>query len=107
MREHRLYQTDYLMRRYGFNGSDIPLDNAGNLRLDKDPKQTWADTHPEHYPVRLNRSEKEELLKVPGLGPVSVNRILRVRKKGRIKCLEDIGMKGKRLSLAGKYVVVD
>ncbi len=107
MREHRLYQTDFLMRRYGFSGSDIPLDNAGNLRLDKDPKQIWADTHPEHYPVRLNRSEKEELLKVPGLGPVSVNRILRVRKKGRIKRLEDIGMKGKRLTLAGKYVVVD
>ena len=107
MREHRLYQTDFLMRKYGLSGSDIPLDHAGNLRLDKDPKQIWADTHPEYYPVRLNRSEKDELLKVPGLGPVSVNRILKARRKGRIHRLEDIGMKGKRLTLARNYVVAE
>jgi predicted DNA-binding helix-hairpin-helix protein len=107
MREHRLYQTDFLMRKYGFNSNDVPLDHTGNLRLDKDPKQVWADNHPEYYPVRLNTSDKEELLKVPGLGPVSVNRILKTRKERRINRLEDLGIKGKRLDLARSYVVVE
>lgn len=105
MREHRLYQTDFLMRKYGFHAKDIPLDETGNLRLDRDPKQVWADEHPEFYPVRLNRAGKEELLKVPGLGPVSVDRILKVRREGRIRRLEDLGVRGKRLELASSYVV--
>lgn len=107
LREHRLYQTDFLMRKYGFHGKDIPLDDTGNLRLDKDPKQVWADGHPEFYPVRLNRSGKEELLKVPGLGPVSVDRILKARREGRIRSLEDLGVRGKRFELANNYVVAE
>ena len=107
MREHRLYQTDFLMRKYGFKSSDIPLDQKGNLRLDKDPKQVWADQHPEYYPVRLNTAEKDALLKVPGLGPLSVSRILTARKKGRIRNLEQIGVRGRRLELAGQYVVAE
>jgi predicted DNA-binding helix-hairpin-helix protein len=107
MREHRLYQTDFLMRKYGFHRDDIPLDDTGNLRLDKDPKQVWADHHPECYPVRLNRSGKEELLKVPGLGPLSVDRILKARRERRINRLEDLGIKGKRLALAKNYVVAE
>ncbi|KPK00861.1 MAG: hypothetical protein AMK71_07660 [Nitrospira bacterium SG8_35_4] len=105
MREHRLYQTDFLLRKYGFRSSDIPLDSTGNLRLDKDPKQVWADDHPEYYPVRLNRSGREELLKVPGLGPVLVDRILIARRERRINCLEDLGIRGKRLGLVKNYVV--
>ena len=107
MREHRLYQTDFLMRKYSFHRNDIPLDDTGNLRLDKDPKQVWADDHPEYYPVRLNTSGKEELLKVPGLGPVSVDRILKARRERRINRLEDLGIKGKRLELAKNYVVAE
>jgi predicted DNA-binding helix-hairpin-helix protein len=107
MREHRLYQTDFLMRKYGFKSSDIPLDQKGNLRLDKDPKQVWADHHPEYYPVRLNTSAKDTLLKVPGLGPLSVSRILTARKEGQIRSLEQIGVRGRRLDLARKYVVAE
>jgi predicted DNA-binding helix-hairpin-helix protein len=107
MREHRLYQTDFLLRKYGFRSSDIPLDDTGNLRLDKDPKQVWADHNPDYYPVRLNTSGKEELLKVPGLGPVLVDRILKARRERRIHCLQDMGIKGKRLELAKNYVVAE
>jgi len=107
MREHRLYQTDFLLRKYGFRSSDIPLDDTGNLRLDKDPKQVWADHNPDYYPVRLNTSGKEELLKVPGLGPVLVDRILKARRERRIHRLEDMGIKGKRLELAKNYVVAE
>lgn len=104
MREHRLYQTDFLMRKYGFNNNEIPLDNSGNLRLDRDPKQVWADTHPEFYPVRINRANKEQLLRVPGLGPDTVSRVLKVRRENRISCPGDLGIKGKRLEKVKEYV---
>jgi predicted DNA-binding helix-hairpin-helix protein len=107
MREHRLYQTDFLMRKYGFIKNEIPLDKSGNLRLDRDPKQVWADTHPEFYPVRINSADKEQLLRVPGLGPDTVNRILKVRRENRISCSGDLGIKGKRLQKVRDYVVFE
>src|SRR3990172_3774551 len=107
VREHRLYQADYLIRRYGFAKNDILLDNSGNLRLDKDPKEVWADTHPEHYPVRVNRADREALLKVPGLGPDTVKRILKMRQEQRITSIADLGIKGKRLEKAGNYVIFE
>jgi len=61
---------------------DILLDHAGNLMLDRDPKQVWADSHPEYYPVKINAADKEVLLKVPGLGPDTVKRIVKMRKEG-------------------------
>jgi predicted DNA-binding helix-hairpin-helix protein len=107
VREHRLYQTDFLIRKYGFNKDDIILDKDGNLMLDKDPKQVWADSHPECYPVRINRSDRETLLKVPGLGPETVTRILKVRREQRICQLEDLGIKGKRLEKIKAYVICE
>jgi len=107
MREHRLYQTDFLMRKYGFKNAEIPLDENGNLRLDSDPKQVWADTHPEFYPVRINSADKEQLLRVPGLGPDTVGRLLKVRRENRIRCPGDLGIKGKRLEKVKAYVVFE
>ena len=54
------------MRRYGFSRGDIILNSSGNLSLDKDPKQLWAESHPEFYPVRINTSDKEALLRGAG-----------------------------------------
>lgn len=107
IREHRLYQVDYLIRRYGFTGKDIILDKSGNLRLDKEPKQIWADNHPEFYPVRINTSDREALLRVPGLGPYTVTKILKMRRERRITRLEDLGIKGKRLEKAKGYVILE
>jgi predicted DNA-binding helix-hairpin-helix protein len=107
MREHRLYQADFLFRRYGFNERDIIFDRKGNLRLDKDPKEVWADSHPECYPVRINTAEKERLLKVPGLGPDTVRSILKTRRQRRITRLEDLGIKGKRLEKIKCYVIFE
>lgn len=107
MREHRLYQVDFLIRRYGFTGKDILFNETSNLRLDKDPKGVWADSHPEFYPVRLNTSDREALLKVPGLGPYTVSRILKVRRDRRIRRLEDLGIKGKRLEKVKSYVIFE
>jgi predicted DNA-binding helix-hairpin-helix protein len=107
IREHRLYQVDFLIRRYGFNNEDILLDKTGNLRLDKDPKEVWADCHPEYYPVRINTSDREALLRVPGLGPDTVRKILKVRQERWIASLEDLGMKGKRLEKVKNYVIFE
>ncbi len=104
MREHRLYQTDFLLRKYGFAESDILFGPNGNLSLTIDPKEAWARMHPEAYPVEVNRASRLELLRVPGLGPVSVKRILERRKCGRLTRLEDIGRAGARLEKAAKYL---
>lgn len=104
-REHRLYQVDFLLRKYGFEGKDIPFDGSGNLRLDVDPKEHWARLHPERFPVNINRADKFELLRIPGLGPASVSRILQMRGRGgRINRIEDIGRPTRRLLRAGPYV---
>jgi predicted DNA-binding helix-hairpin-helix protein len=94
-REHRLYQTDYLLRKYGFAADEIGFDGAGNLPLDVDPKEFWARRHPERFPVEVNRAGRTELLRVPGLGPVTVKRILAARKNGaRVRSLEAVGVRG-------------
>lgn len=104
MREHRLYQVDFLLRKYGFLESDITFENNGNLSLTADPKETWALRHPEFYPVDVNQASKLAMLRVPGLGPMTIDQILERRKESRIKSLEDIGKIGVRLQKAGKYL---
>ncbi len=104
MREHRLYQVDFLMRRYGFEESDIVFEEGGTLSLAVDPKEAWAKRHPEWFPVNVNRASKLELLRVPGLGPVTVRRILERRKEGRLSDIRDIGKVGALLSKASAYI---
>jgi predicted DNA-binding helix-hairpin-helix protein len=104
MREHRLYQVDFLMRKYGFSDSDIVFDDTGNLSLDVDPKETWAKRHPERVPVNVNQVSRIELLRVPGLGPVTVDRILEHRKTGRLVSIEDVAHPGALLKKAGGYL---
>jgi predicted DNA-binding helix-hairpin-helix protein len=107
MREHRLYQVDFLFRRYSFSEQEIPLDGSGNLSLDKDPKQAWADTHPSFYPVRISAADRETLLRVPGLGPETVKRVLNARREGRIRSIEDLGVKGKRAETIKRYALFE
>jgi len=107
LREHRLYQVDFLTRKYGFSRKDIIFDKSGNLRLDKDPKEVWADSHQAFYPVRLNTSDKEALLRVPGLGPETVGKILKIRRERKIAHFGDIGLKGKRREKVKSYVIFE
>jgi predicted DNA-binding helix-hairpin-helix protein len=104
-REHRLYQVDWLLRQYGFDANEIPLDENGNLSLADDPKESWAKLHPECFPVDVNRARRRELLRVPGFGPVTVRRIMARRKEGgRLRSLRDVGRVGKVLARARPYV---
>ncbi len=107
VREHRLYQVDFLLRKYGFKELDIVFNEEGNLSLACDPKEAWAQRHPDAFPVNVNRASRWELLRVPGLGPVTVKGILQQRIKWRISRIEDLGKVGVRLKKASKYVVFD
>ena len=104
MREHRLYQVDFLMRKYGFTESDICFDTNGNLSLDIDPKEHWAKLHPECFPVDINKASKYQLLHVPGLGEITVGRILDQRKVSKIKSIEDFEKPSSGLSMAREYI---
>jgi len=90
MREHRLYQADWLLRFYGFETTEIFAGRQDNmLDLDIDPKLSWALTHRAGFPVDVNRASKAELVRVPGLGLKSVDRILRARRQTKLR-LSDV-----------------
>lgn len=84
VREHRLYQADWLMRFYGFAHDEI-LPPGGMLQLEVDPKHAWALAHRERFPVDLNRAPRELLLRVPGLGVKAVERVLQARRVRRLR----------------------
>jgi putative DNA modification/repair radical SAM protein len=91
MREHRLYQSDWLMRFYGFGPHEVvqAADEAGMLPLDIDPKLAWALKFRDRFPVDINRAPKEMLLRIPGLGLKAVNSILTSRRWRRLS-LDDV-----------------
>jgi predicted DNA-binding helix-hairpin-helix protein len=103
-REHRLYQVDFLLRKYGFKGNEIPFEKDGRLPLTIDPKQYWADSHPETFPININMAPKHLLLRIPGLGPITVSRILQQRRQSKIHSIRDIAKPNKRLNKAEKYI---
>lgn len=98
LREHRLYQADWLMRQYEFSLDEILDDDAPNLDEAVDPKLGWALRHPESFPVDVNTAERRDLLRVPGLGHKSCQRILAARRSGtlRIADLKRFGVIWKR-----------
>src|SRR6476620_3119906 len=91
MREHRLYQSDWLMRFYGFSPKEVQsaTDEQGMLPLDIDPKLAWALKYRESFPVDVNRAPKDMLLRVPGLGTKAVDRILSSRRWRKLR-LDDV-----------------
>jgi len=88
LREHRLYQADWLMRFYGFSYDEITPDGGGMLALEVDPKHAWALAHRERFPVDLNRAPREMLLRVPGLGVKTVDRLLLSRRVRRLRAAD-------------------
>lgn len=103
-REHRLYQVDFLFRKYGFTESDIACENDGKLSLANDPKQVWADSHPEFFPVNINKAPRNDLLKIPGIGPLTAKKIISRRKIANLNSTSDIGKDGKLLQKAFLYM---
>ena len=84
LREHRLYQADWLLRYYGFQASEILDESHPTLNPLIDPKCNWALNHMEHFPMEVNRAPYESLLRVPGIGVKSAGRIVTARRAGRL-----------------------
>lgn len=84
LRENRLYQSDWLMRFYGFDATEIVDDEHPNLDLDIDPKLSWALRHPDQFPVDINRADYRIILRVPGIGLRSAKKIVQARRFGVI-----------------------
>ena len=89
VREHRLYQADWLIRFYGFEASEIVVADDHNLDLEIDPKLAWALAHRERFPVDVQRADRRDLLRVPGMGVRNVDRLLQLRKHQSI-CMADL-----------------
>lgn len=89
VREHRLYQADWLLRFYGFQAEELTSEAEANLDLQVDPKMAWALRHPAMFPADVNRASRERLLRVPGLGVKNVDRILQIRRWHRLR-LDDL-----------------
>ncbi len=107
LREHRLYQVDYLFRRYGFKLEDIILDKDGNLSFHKDPKLIWAERHIHLFPMEINKAPYELLLRIPGIGPRSAKGIIKLRKYGIIKELDTLKKTGCVVKRAIPFILIN
>ncbi len=98
LREHRLYQADWLLRFYGFEAGELLSEGRPNFNVLLDPKADWALRHLEVFPVEVNRASYQEILRVPGIGVKSAQRIVRARRSGNLKFddLKKIGVVLKR-----------
>lgn len=105
-RENRLYQADWLIRLYGFDLDEVIDREAPYLDLKIDPKQAFAQRHPDLFPIDVNAADREMILKVPGIGLKSANRIVRLRRRGRIR-FEHLKQMGVVVSRARPYIRCD
>lgn len=98
LREHRLYQADWLLRFYGFRADELLDEKRPNFNVLLDPKEDWALRHLEFFPVEINRADYQVLLRVPGIGVKSAQRIVKARRNGSL-CFEDLKRIGDRKSV--------
>jgi predicted DNA-binding helix-hairpin-helix protein len=106
-REVRLYQAAFLLRDYDFDFEELAFSENGNLSLDVDPKQAWAQSHLKEQPVEINKAEFHELIRVPGIGPITAKRIISQRKNGTIKSLGILRKMGASIQRAAPYLLIN
>jgi predicted DNA-binding helix-hairpin-helix protein len=102
----RLYQPDFMLRDYGFSAAELPFDETGLLPRDKTPKQAWAENNL-HEPVEVNRATREQLLRIPGIGPKSADNIVAARQETRLRDLAQLKVLGVTVGWATPYVLLD
>jgi len=107
MREHRLYQASFLLRDYGFELEDLPFASDENLPLHTDPKLAWAQMNLMHAPIEVNKAEKRELMKIPGVGIRGAEAILSARKHSRLRDLSMLKKLGIIAERAAPFVLLD
>jgi predicted DNA-binding helix-hairpin-helix protein len=106
-RTYRLYQASFLLRDYGFNLEDMPFSMEGTLPLGQDPKLAWANQNLLEAPVEVNRADLEQLLRIPGIGPMGARAILAARRKNHLRKVEDLQSLGVQYRRAAPFVLLD
>lgn len=106
-REHRLYQASFLLRDYAFDVEELPFGREGDLPLDTDPKLAWAQIHLLESPVEVNAAERHLLLRVPGIGPTTADRIVQERRRGRLTDVSQLRRLGIIVQRAMPFVLLD
>ncbi len=106
LREHRLYQADWLLRFYGFQASELLDEAHPDFNPQLDPKCSWAVSHLEQFPVEVMRADYETLLRVPGIGPTSARRIVSARRTAHLR-FEDLKKLGVVIKRAQYFVLCD
>ncbi len=106
-REHRLYQASFLLRDYGFDLEELPFTQEGYLPLGQDPKLAWAQSNLSEMPVEINRAERNQLLRIPGIGPKSAQAILAARRAGQLRDLKQLRSMGVSVGRAAPFVLLD
>ncbi len=108
LREHRLYQASFLLRDYGWRVEDLPFLTDGNMLLDMDPKRAWAERYLRESPIEIMTASRDQLLRVPGIGPIGAEAIIHARRRGRLTELAHL----KKLNIhapeqAAPFIVLD
>ncbi len=108
LREHRLYQASFLLRDYGWNVEELPFLADGNMELDRDPKKAWAERYLREAPLEIMTARRDQLLRVPGIGPVGADAILKARHQGKLIALTDLEKLGIRApEQASPYILLN
>jgi putative DNA modification/repair radical SAM protein len=107
LREHRLYQADWLMRFYYFDINDLVLQNNQNLSLDVDPKMSYAIKNIDLFPIEINKAPFKALLKVPGIGPTAARRIYRARMENKLTDINELKNMGVVIKRAKPFVLLN
>ena len=107
IREHRLYQASFLLRDYGFGLEELPFEADGRLPVHTDPKLAWAQKNLAESPVEVNRAERHQLLRIPGIGLKGVETILRSRRQSRIRDVSALRKMGILAERAAPFLLFD
>ncbi|MCP4142766.1 MAG: hypothetical protein GY755_21200 [Chloroflexi bacterium] len=106
LRELRLYQASFLLRDYGFDLEELPFAADENLPLPTDPKEAWAEIHLKHDPIEVNAATPRELLRVPGVGPKTVKKILGARSIRQLRDLSQLKKLGISTKRAAPFILL-
>jgi len=107
IREHRLYQASFLLRDYGFDLEEMPFAQDGNLPIAADPKLAWAQINLKEKPLEINKANRRELLRIPGIGPKSADTIIQARRISKLRDLTALRKLGIVVARAAPFLLLD
>jgi predicted DNA-binding helix-hairpin-helix protein len=107
IREHRLYQASFLLRDYGFDLEEMPFAQDGNLPLVTDPKLAWAQQNLTQKPLEINKADRRELLRIPGIGPKNADTIIAARRTSKLRDLTSLRKLGIVVARAAPFLLLD